>query len=143
MGSSALSATDEATVVAAIGAAELGNTGEVRVHLEGRSGTDPMVRARRWFFQLGMHHTADGTGVLLYVAVKSRQVAVFAGPGIYQVAPREIWHEATDAAAKGFTAGTPGAGLCAAIELIGDVLRAVIPGEDKAGNELEDTVSTS
>jgi uncharacterized membrane protein len=35
------------------------------------------------------------------------------------------------------------AGLCAALEQIGEVLREHVPGEDVAGNELPDAVTTS
>ena len=135
---------DEARLVAAIGRAEQGNRGEVRVHLEGRcAGKDALARAAQLFEQLGMRRTAQDTGVLLYVAVEDRKAAVFAGRGIHGAAQAGFWQEVVDSVAAGYRRGEPAQGLVAAVERLGGLLREAVPGEDVAGNELPDAVSGS
>ena len=134
----------EAALIAAIRDAERGNRGEVRVHLEGsRWWQEPLERARQLFHKLGMDRTRDGTGVLLYVSVPDRKGAVYAGPGIHGAADAAFWQEVMDSVAAGFKAGTPTDGLVDAVGRIGDLLRASAPGDDSAGNELPDAVTTS
>lgn len=139
-----LSAEEEHSVVLAIGEAEKGNLGEVRVHIEGRCPVDdPLARAAALFEELGMERTAGGTGVLLYVAVRNRCAAVFAGPGIHGAADGKFWKLAADAVAEGFSSGEPARGITRALGMIGKLLRTTVPGDDVSGNELPDEVTQS
>jgi uncharacterized membrane protein len=139
-----LSREDERSVIQAIGEAEMGNRGEVRVHIEGRCPEeDPINRAAALFRELGMERTAEATGVLLYVAPHDRKAAVYAGPGIHGAAEKGFWQEAIDAVAEGFASGEPAQGLTLALDMIGTLLREKVPGDDRSGNELPDEVTQS
>lgn len=128
--------------MAAIGRAEQGNRGEVRVHLERRcAGKDALGRAAQLFERLGMRRTAGDTGVLLYVAVEDRKAAVFAGQGLHDAAQPGFWQEVVDIVAAGYQRGEPAQELVSAVERIGELLRTAVPGEDPHGNELPDVVS--
>jgi uncharacterized membrane protein len=135
---------ESARLVQAIAAAERGNRGEVRVHIEARCNErDPVERARQLFGMLGMPGTRDDTGVLLYLAVQNRKTAVFAGSGIHGAATAGFWQEVVDEVAAGFTRGDALGGLEAALEAIGDLLRTHAAGDDRAGDELPNQVTTS
>lgn len=135
---------EERRVVDAITAAERGHRGEIRVHLEARyPGDGPVARAAELFDELGMGATADGTGVLLYVAVDDRLAAVYAGPGVYGAAEPGFWRDVIHAVTDGFARGDRAGGLVAALERVGALLREAAPGEDTGGNELPDAVSQS
>jgi uncharacterized membrane protein len=139
-----LTAKEEEAVVAAIRDAERGNRGEVRVHLEAHCPEEnPVRRAAVLFRALSMEQTAGATGVLLYVAVKDRRAAVFAGAGIHRAANDGFWQDAIDAVAGGFASGEPASGIIRALDMIGSLLRASVPGDDVAGNELPDAVTQS
>lgn len=138
-----LDAADERRVVEAIRAAEADNRGEVRVHIERRSAAPPLASARRWFFELGMHRTAADTGVLLYVGLKARAAAVFAGGALHAEVEPERWQAAIDAVVAGYRDGRPADGLCDGLARVGEILRHALPGEDTHGDELPDAVSTS
>ena len=131
-----LGAEDEMEVIRAIVEAEKGNRGEVRVHIESRCPGDALERAREQFFRLGMDRTAEGTGVLLYVAEKDRRAAVYAGPGIHGAADERFWQLAVKAVAEGFS-GEPARGITGALAMIGELLRAAAPGR-ACRNELPD-----
>jgi uncharacterized membrane protein len=95
----------EAELVDAIRRAEQGNRGEVRVHVEATCKTEPLKRAEELFGSMCMDETSGDTGVLLYVATKSRKAAVWAGRGIHGAAADGVWQAAADAIAEGFRAG--------------------------------------
>ncbi|HZI16604.1 MAG TPA: TPM domain-containing protein [Myxococcus sp.] len=137
-----LNVEEEARLVKAIRVAEEGHRGEVLVHLERRCrGGDALARAEKLFGKLGAHRTAGDTGVLLYVAVDDHKAAVYAGRGIHGAAAPGFWQEVVDAVASGFKQGQPVSGLETAVERVGNLLRATVPGVDGAGNELPDRVS--
>ncbi|MCA9610622.1 MAG: TPM domain-containing protein [Myxococcales bacterium] len=134
----------EAILVRAIADAERRNRGEVRVHIERFCPeTDAMDRAAVLFELLGMEETAADTGVLLYVATESRECAVFAGEGIVGAREPGYWQGVADALARGFARHDPIAGFEMALMQIGELLREVVPGDDAAGNELPNAVSSS
>jgi len=139
-----ISRSEEARVVAAIGDAERDNRGEVHVHLEAHyRGDGPLARAGELFVEHGLDRTAEGTGVLLYVAVLDRKVAVYAGEGLYGAMAPGFWQDAVDAVAEGFKRGDRAGGLVTALTAIGERLREVAAGEDVHGNELPNRVTFS
>jgi uncharacterized membrane protein len=139
-----VTAADDAAIVEAIRRAEQGSRGEVRIHLERRCPeAEPMDRARALFAELGMAETEHATGVLLYVALSPRVACVYAGEGIHGAAAEGFWDEVVDRVGRGFASGGAGAGLVEAIDRIGELLRRAAPGEDRAGNELPDQITTS
>ncbi len=132
-------------LTAAIAAAELGHRGELRVHLERRipKGKTPSDRAQELYESFGMDRTAEDTAVLLYLAFDLGRCAVHAGSGVKDAAAAGFWRSVAEEIDRGFSIGEPLAGLCAAVEQVGDLLRKHVPGEDVAGNELPDAVTTS
>jgi uncharacterized membrane protein len=136
-----LSAADERRIVAAIGAAERAHRGEIQVFVERRyRGAGPIARARELFLELGLERTADGTGVLLYVAADDRRAAVWAGPGVYGAALPDFWREVIAEVARGFAQGAPAAGLERALAKLGAILERAAPGHDVRGDELDNRV---
>ena len=138
-----LSELDEQRIVRAIANAERENRGEVRVHIDARCPTrDPLARARQLYCAFELHRTRDDTGVLLYVATKSRQAAVYCGAGVHPRADPAFWQGVTDAVAEGGRAGKPVDGIVAALREIGELLREHIGGNDDAGDEVPNRVTT-
>lgn len=136
-----LSPREEEQVVRAITRAEEGHRGEVQVFIEGRfQGDGPLERAAELFAQLGLNQTRDGTGVLLYIAGEDRRVAVWAGPGVHQAREPGFWQQVVDEVAHGFARGERAAGIEAGLMQVRELLLEAAPGEDTAGNELEDRV---
>ncbi len=133
-----------AKLVEMIGEAERDNRGEVRVHIENKCPTEDVLgRAKQLFAKLGMHKTRDDTAVLLYLAIEDRKVAVYAGEGIYGAAQEGFWSGVAAEVAGGFKAGDSLGGLCNALEMVGHLLREHAPGDDSAGDELPNQVTTS
>ena len=79
-------------IVAAIRDAEQQTNGEIRIYVEKHCRfVDPLDRAAEVFAILKMGGTANHNAVLLYLAVKDRQLAVFGDHGIHEKVGEEFW----------------------------------------------------
>ena len=81
-------------IVAAIREAEQQTSGEIRVYVESRCRfVDPLDRAAEVFAILKMGQTANHNGVLMYLAVKDRQLAIFGDHAIHEKVGEEFWNK--------------------------------------------------
>lgn len=136
-----LTDADRERVVAAIAEAERGTSGEIRVHLERRSGRDALARARAVFARLGMRRTARRNAVLVYIAVADRRFAIVGDEGIDRVVGDGYWEAIRDAIAERFREGRFTDGICEAVSRVGEVLKAHFPVEPGDVNELPNAPS--
>lgn len=87
-------AAENARIVEAIRAAEKRTSGEIRLFTESRCRfVDPLDRAAEVFWGLKMDHTKYRNSVLVYVAVKDHQFAIFADKGIHEKLGNNFWKE--------------------------------------------------
>ena len=89
-------AHDEQRIVAAIEAAELVTSGEVRVHLNDTCSGDPLRDAQKQFQKLGMHRTAERNGILFFLALESHKFAVVGDSGIHAKVGQSFWEGIRD-----------------------------------------------
>jgi len=136
--------TPEATelVVNAIRASEVKTSGEIRVYVESHCRfVDALDRAKQVFFSLQMEATEFRNAVLVYVAIKDHQLAVFADEGIYQKAGADYWNQAVKQMLLHFNANDYGAGIAAVVSNIGQTLEAHFPYDSSTDkNELPDDI---
>ena len=129
-------------VVEAIRKAEQRTSGEVRVFVESRNAyVDPMDRAAEIFYSLKMDKTDDRNAVLLYIAVKDKQLALFGDEGIYKATGEEYWNNAVKIMLKEITAQDIIGGMVHCISTVGETLNEKFPYnklDDK--NELPDEI---
>jgi len=90
------------------------------------------------FEALGLAHTRDRTGILLYASLAEHRAEVLADEGIYAKAPREVWDEIVGLLIAGLKAGDPASGFVHAIERTGEILAACLPPREDDANELPD-----
>jgi uncharacterized membrane protein len=134
-------AAERASIVAAIRTAEKQTSGEVRVYIESRCRfVDPIDRAAEIFFRLKMEHTADRNAVLVYVAMKDRQLAIFGDQGIYEKTGKEYWNEEVRKMLAAFSANNYKEGLIKIITDIGEALHQHFPYQREDKNELPDDI---
>ena len=136
------SADEEEKILNAIRSAEKETSGEVRLYIENKCRfVDPLDRAAEIFLQLKMNETSNRNAVLVYVAKKHRQLAVFADEGIYNKAGKEFWNNAVTIMLKEFRKENYAEGLAEVIQKIGHSLQTHFPYDaatDK--NELPDDI---
>ena len=134
---------DRDRIVRAIQAAESRSRGEIRVHASNRAVVDVQKAAADQFEKLGMAGTAEGTGVLIFVAPLSRNFAILGDHGIHARCGTEWWREVAAALEQDFRAGRFGEGIVKAVERAGELLAQHFPRQDGVADkdELLDTVS--
>ncbi len=136
------SAADKARIVEAIRMAEKETSGEVRVYVESKNPfVDPIDRAAQIFYKLKMQDTDHRNAVLLYVALKHHELALFADEGIYQKTGARYWNNAVKNMIDRFSKHDIAGGIEQCVKQIGETLKEkfpYIPTEDK--NELPDEI---
>src|SRR5262245_58206042 len=81
-------------IVEAIQQTEKSTSGEIRVFVESKcSYMDALDRAKEIFSKIEMQKTTDRNAVLIYVAVKDRQLAIFGDEGIHAKVGDEYWND--------------------------------------------------
>ena len=129
-------------IVEAIRVAEKQTSGEVRVYIESKNAyVDPMDRAAEVFFNLKMDKTDNRNAVLLYIAMKDKQLALFGDEGIYNVTGATYWNNAVKEMVANFSAENITEGIVNCISTIGKTLQEKFPFDrvtDK--NELPDEI---
>lgn len=129
-------------IVHAIEAAEKNTSGEIRVYVESRNKmVDPLDRAKQVFFKLKMQHTKERNGVLLYIAVKDRELALFGDEGIHEKTFEGYWQNAVRTMLEHFRNENIVDGIVHCITEIGKTLKEKFPyDEDTDKNELSNDI---
>ena len=132
---------EQKKIIEEIRQAEEQTSGEIRVHLDRHSGGDVLKKAQKIFYQRGMAHTKHRNGVLIYLATDHRKFAIVGDEGIHRVVPENYWEEVREEMQKHFREEKFLAGVCRAIQRIGEKLQAHFPAEKAGPNELPDEIS--
>lgn len=129
-------------IVDSIRDAEQQTSGEIRVYVESHCRfVDPLDRAAEVFWMLKMDQTAAHNGVLVYVAIKDKQLALFGDRGIHEKVGDEYWKEKTSKIISHMKSGPYADAISKIVIDIGDALKLHFPydkGTDK--NELPDDI---
>jgi uncharacterized membrane protein len=136
-----LTKAEEQEIVNAIGIAEKNTSGEIRVHIEKQTSIAPIERAVEVFHQLQMEQTQDRNGVIIYVAVKSKQFAIYGDKGINEKVGHDFWDCTKDVMANQFKNGNFKQGLIDGILRAGEQLKTHFPYQDNDTNELSNEIS--
>lgn len=133
---------DSHLIVKAIRQAEKTTSGEVRVFVESHcSWMDAIDRAAEIFFLLKMENTEQRNAVLVYVAMKDKQLAVFGDQGIHEKVGSEYWNRVVTDMLGDFNKDNYAKGIAECVIQIGNALHAHFPYDrDTDKNELPDEI---
>jgi len=98
------------------------------------------IMARACFQKGGLHHTRDKTGVLIFVALLERQVAIIPDRGVESAIPPGEWLKIRLGFSRIFQAKNPAAELLIQLESLQPIISNYIPQVDDDSNELPDTL---
>lgn len=134
--------SDKQLIVDAIRASEKKTSGEIRVYVESHCKfVDSLDRAAEIFHSLKMEKTDNRNAVLVYIAIKDKQLAVFADEGIYKKAGAEFWNMAVKGMLLHFNSNDYGQGISYVVTAIGNTLQAHFPYDSSTDkNELPDDI---
>jgi len=137
-----LSDADNKRIVEALKATEQLTSGEIRIFIESRNPlVSTMDRAMSVFFELQMEKTQQRNAVLLYIAVKDKEVALFGDEGIHQQVGDVFWNRQVNQMIALFKENNLADGIVKCLAEVGNVLIEKFPyqiGIDK--NELPDEI---
>jgi|LakMenE18May11ns_1017448.scaffolds.fasta_scaffold9653390_2 uncharacterized membrane protein len=146
-----LTKEEEQEIVSAIGIAEKNTSGEIRVHIENgtslkgelakQTSIAPLDRAMEVFRKLQMENTQERNGVIIYVAIKSKQFAIYGDKGINEKVPADFWDTTKDTIISHFKNGNFKQGLIDGILKAGEQLKTHFPYQDNDTNELSNEIS--
>jgi len=137
------SENEKKRIMQTIHQAELKTSGEIRVHLERKAQADILKQAQGKFEKLGMTKTQQRNGVLIFLAVQSRQFVICGDLAIHEKLPETFWTEATQLMESYFKQDQFAEGIVHAVLSVGEKLRAFFPYERNDLNELSDEISYS
>lgn len=96
---------EEKNIVTLIRQIEGRTTGQVHVHLDSREvnaaekndqNTDFVSVAGEYFTKVGLHQTKYRNGILVYVWLKARKLAIYGDVSAYEKLPREFWQSTVE-----------------------------------------------
>ncbi len=123
----------------AIQEAEKSTTGEVRIFVEHycKHG-NAVVRAAEVFHNLKMDETADRNGVLIYIALSHKRMAIYADSGMYSKVEPGFWDEMLHKMQGHFKKEKFAEGIISAIHDIGLKLAGFFPDGSLEKNDKPD-----
>jgi uncharacterized membrane protein len=135
-------AEEKQNIVEAIRSSEKRTSGEIRVFVESRCRyVDAIDRAAEIFFRLEMEKTDDRNAVLVYVAMKDRQLALFGDENIHKRAGNEYWNNTVNKILSSFNGENYAMGIRQCVTDIGEALHYYFPFDnDTDKNELPDDI---
>jgi uncharacterized membrane protein len=128
-------------IMDAIAEAEKNTSGEIRVHLENYCFGNTLKRATKVFKKLGMAKTAQHNGVLFYLAVKSKKLAIVGDSAIHEHVKQQFWDELRSGMLDMFAEDHFKEGLVSGILSAGQKLKEHFPYQSDDVNELPDEIS--
>jgi len=137
-----LTASDKQQLVEAIQLAEKNTSGEIRVFVESKLGkVDALTRAKEIFFKNKMNETKERNGVLVYVAVNDKKIAIYADQGIYEKMGIEFWYTQVQEMTSHFKAMNYITGISTVVSEVGIALQNHFPFDRSTDkNELSDEI---
>ena len=107
--------------------------------IPGAIKTDRVHRQALRAFRVGAEQrTVASTGVLIYLSMREHRAEVLADAAIASQVDVEVWAEALEALLAHVRTGDVAGGMCAAIQRVGEVLTAHLPGSADNPNEVPD-----
>ncbi|ULQ56646.1 TPM domain-containing protein [Flavihumibacter rivuli] len=137
-----LSNDEAARIVEKIRESEKRTSGEIRVFIESKCRfVNPIDRAAEVFWSLQMDHTDERNGVLIYVAAKDHQAAIWGDEGIHKAVGSDFWKNEVVNMLDHFRQNEYAKGIELVVSDIGEALSSHFPykpGTDR--NELPDDI---
>ena len=135
--------SEEKNIIQAIEKAELHTSGEIRLHVEVNCTSNPYERALEVFYLLKMENTKERNGVLLYIAIKDRKLAIIGDQGIHEKLSNDFWDNIITKLQENFKNEIFAKGIIEAILEIGNQLSTYFPLNNDDKDELTNEISFS
>ena len=136
-----LTPEQEYDLIKVIREAEKNTSGELRIHIENNTEKPTLERAKEVFLYLKMNETKERNGILIYLGIGSKQVAIVGDVGIDALVSDNFWEDEIQLMKKLFVQNDFETGLSETITRIGEKLKLFFPYKEDDTNELSDSIS--
>ncbi len=134
---------EELKITNAVARAEDGTSGEIRVHIDRYCKSDPLLKAQNLFHHLKMDETELRNGVILYISIDDKQVAIYGDKGINEKVESDFWDTTLAKMTEQFKNEKMVEGIAAGLQEAGLRLKEHFPKADNDTNELSNEISYS
>jgi uncharacterized membrane protein len=129
-------------IVNAIKEAEKTTSAEIRVHYTTKkTNLDLMKEAQATFLNLKMNLTENRNGVLIFLRLKSKEIAIIGDIGIHQHVGNEFWEAVKEVMIQTIKTQNITQGIIQGVELAGKQLSNFFPPSSENPNELSDEIT--
>ena len=129
-------------IVDAIREAEKSTSAEIRVHYTTKKATLELLKeAESTFLNLKMHETEFRNGVLIFLRLKSKEIAIIGDIGIHKHVGNEFWEAVKETMIQTIKTNNITQGIICGVELAGKQLSNFFPPTSENPNELSDEIS--
>jgi len=129
-------------IVNAIKEAEINTSAEIRVHYTTKkSKTLLLDEAQQTFEALKMHETKLRNGILIFLRLKTKEVAILGDIGIHKHVGNEFWEAVKEEIIATIKSSNITQGIIKGIELSGKQLSIHFPPNGLNPNELSDEIT--
>lgn len=129
-------------IVNAIKEAEINTTAEIRVHYTTKkSKTLLLDDAQQTFEALKMHETKLRNGILIFLRLKTKEVAILGDIGIHKHVGNEFWEAVKEEIIATIKSSNITQGIIKGIDLSGKQLSIHFPPNGLNPNELSDEIT--
>jgi len=136
-----LSAEETEQILACIRENEHSTSGEIRLFIESKCPyMNPLDRVRELFHKLKMYETTDRNGILIYIAYKDKDFALFGDKSICDKIEANFWQVESKQLASYFSRQDYANGILGCIQQVGKQLNHFFPWEGANKNELPDEI---
>ena len=117
-----MSKAQQATIAAAIAAAEDGTTGRIAVREIPDRSVDAFERATREFGRIGLRRHEHANAALILVAPQARRFAIIGDRALHERVGDAFWNDVVEKSTPFFARGETEAGILYAVARLGEVL---------------------
>ncbi len=129
-------------IVDAIKEAEINTSAEIRVHYTTKKSKSLLLNdAQQTFEALKMHETELRNGILIFLRLKTKEVAILGDIGIHQHVGNEFWEAVKEEIISTIKSSNITQGIIKGIELSGKQLSIHFPPNGLNPNELSDEIT--
>jgi uncharacterized membrane protein len=129
-------------IVNAIKEAEINTSAEIRVHYTTKNSKSLLLNdAQQTFEALKMHETELRNGILIFLRLKTKEVAILGDIGIHKHVGNEFWEAVKEEIIATIKSSNITQGIIKGIELSGKQLSIHFPPHELNPNELSDEIT--
>ncbi len=111
---------DKKNIIEIIKLIETKTTGKVKIYICKKTKGNPLINSRIQFEKFGFKQLKDKNGVIIFISVQDKKIAIFGDDGINSRVNKDFWQNVINAMIEKFKNGQFALGLIGGLNLLGE-----------------------